>query len=194
MLPHAQVDDDGGLGEAGKNWPRPAAPQLNPSTDKLGALERCSPPSTCMGASKRFHKLARVATSCGRAALLSLVLSEAFLGMWPCLTHLSPLFVPLAVFQQLEVDYALAAPHPTYYPTDLKEVPVLRMYGVTEAGNSVAAFVHGFEPYFFVEAPSAVFSPDDCQALAAELNVRHAQHAGRPNTSMAAVLACVDAL
>lgn len=46
------------------------------------------------------------------------------------------------------------------------------MYGVTGAGNSVAAFVHGFEPYFYVEAPSASFSPDDCQALAAELNVR----------------------
>ena len=45
------------------------------------------------------------------------------------------------------------------------------MYGVTEGGSSVAAFVHGFEPYFYVEAPSPSFSPDDCQALAAELNV-----------------------
>lgn len=49
---------------------------------------------------------------------------------------------------------------------------MIRMYGVTGAGNSVAAFVHGFEPYFYVEAPSASFSPDDCQALTAELNVR----------------------
>jgi DNA polymerase delta subunit 1 len=65
----------------------------------------------------------------------------------------------------------MGAPHHTHYPTDLKEVPVLRMYGVTEAGNSVAAFVHGFEPYFYVEAPTPSFSPDDCQALAAELNV-----------------------
>lgn len=101
--------DEGSLGEAGKNWPRPAAPQLNPATDSL-------------------------------------------------------------VFQQLEVDYTFGAPHPVYYPTDLKEVPVVRMFGVTEAGNSVAAFVHGFEPYFYVDAPSAAFSPDDCQALAAELN------------------------
>lgn len=27
-----------------------------------------------------------------------------------------------AVFQQLEVDYTFAGPHPTYYPTDLREV------------------------------------------------------------------------
>ncbi|PRW18348.1 DNA polymerase delta catalytic subunit [Chlorella sorokiniana] len=101
--------DEGSLGEAGKNWPRPAAPELNPATDKL-------------------------------------------------------------VFQQLEVDYTLAAPHATYYPTDLREVPVVRMYGVTEGGSSVSAFVHGFEPYFYVEAPSPSFSPDDCQALAGELN------------------------
>ncbi|KAL4435029.1 hypothetical protein ABPG77_003854 [Micractinium sp. CCAP 211/92] len=101
--------EEGALGEAGKNWPRPPAPKLNPACDSL-------------------------------------------------------------VFQQLEVDYAMQAPHPAFYPTDLKEVPVVRMYGVTEGGSSVAAFVHGFEPYFYVEAPSPSFSPDDCQALAAELN------------------------
>ena len=45
------------------------------------------------------------------------------------------------------------------------------MYGVTQGGSSVSAFVHGFEPYFYVEAPSPSFSPDDCQALVGELNV-----------------------
>ena len=38
------------------------------------------------------------------------------------------------------------------------------------AGNSVCAFVHGFEPYFYVEAPPA-FGPDDCDSLRAQLNV-----------------------
>ena len=32
------------------------------------------------------------------------------------------------------------------------QVPIIKMYGVMKGGNSVAAFVHGFEPYFFVEA------------------------------------------
>lgn len=45
------------------------------------------------------------------------------------------------------------------------------MYLIT--GNSVCVFVHGFEPYFYVEAPTATFSPDDCQALADLLNVSY---------------------
>ena len=114
-----------------------------------------------------------------------------------------------AVFQQLEVDYIIGRPNKDVHVTDLTEVPIIRMYGVTEsgtkarcdnvhrlcslqlqhtvylqviidavqpiresvtAGNSVCAFVHGFEPYFFVEAPPA-FGPDDCDSLRAQLNV-----------------------
>lgn len=82
---------------------------------------------------------------------------------------LDPAKDPL-VFQQLEVDYTLAAPNQRYYiGTELNEAPVLRMFGVTEAGSSVCVFVHGFEPYFFAEAPQG-FSPDDCAPLAEELN------------------------
>eukprot|EP00939_MAST-03C_sp_MAST-3C-sp1_P003523 g3523.t1 len=32
-------------------------------------------------------------------------------------------------------------------------VPVIRMYGVTEKGNSVTMHIHGFTPYFYVQAP-----------------------------------------
>eukprot|EP00940_MAST-03C_sp_MAST-3C-sp2_P000851 g851.t1 len=32
-------------------------------------------------------------------------------------------------------------------------VPVIRMYGVTEKGNSVMMHIHGFTPYFYVQAP-----------------------------------------
>ena len=39
------------------------------------------------------------------------------------------------------------------------------------AGNSVCAFIHGFEPYFYVEAPMG-FGPDDVESLCRELNVR----------------------
>ena len=111
-----------------------------------------------------------------------------------------------AVFQQMEVDYVIGHPNREVHRTDLTEVPIIRMYGVTEtgvraslpttshcldwqllqqcvelylsvckpccchAGNSICAFVHGFEPYFYVEAPPG-FGPDDCDSLRALLNV-----------------------
>jgi DNA polymerase delta subunit 1 len=74
------------------------------------------------------------------------------------------------VFQQFEVDYTSGPPNQQYYRTDLTEVPVLRMFGVNQHGNSVCTFVHGFEPYFYVEAPNNNFSPDDCVSLAETLN------------------------
>ena len=79
-----------------------------------------------------------------------------------------------AVFQQLELDYTLGAPHPRAGLTDLTEVPIVRMFGVTDAGNSVCLFVHGFEPYIYVEAPTRDFGPDDCESLRQHVNVRPA--------------------
>lgn len=32
-------------------------------------------------------------------------------------------------------------------------VPIIRLYGVTEEGNSVFAHVHGFVPYFYIPCP-----------------------------------------
>ena len=40
-----------------------------------------------------------------------------------------------AVFQQLEVDYYIGAPDQQTFRTDLLEVPIIRMYGVTEQGG-----------------------------------------------------------
>lgn len=45
---------------------------------------------------------------------------------------------------------------------------VLTLYLV--AGNSICTYVHGFEPYFYIEAPRG-FGPDDCDSLCAQLNV-----------------------
>lgn len=38
-------------------------------------------------------------------------------------------------------------------PDDMKNQPLLRIYGVTENGNSILAIVKDFYPYFFVECP-----------------------------------------
>lgn len=48
----------------------------------------------------------------------------------------------------------------------------LARHTTTHPGHSVCAFVHGFEPYFLVQAPDRRFSPDDCEALRGALNVR----------------------
>ena len=75
------------------------------------------------------------------------------------------------MFQQLDVDYYNGTPDKQLYHTDLTEAPILRIFGVTEAGNSVCLFVHGFEPYFYIEAPPG-WGPDECDILCNELNVR----------------------
>ena len=42
------------------------------------------------------------------------------------------------VFQQLEVDYVIGHPNKDVQSTDLAEVPIIRMYGVTESGADAA--------------------------------------------------------
>jgi hypothetical protein len=82
-----------------------------------------------------------------------------------------------ADFQQLEVDCCagkpdagLAAPA----QRTLQQVPLLRMYGITAAGNSVCTFLHGFEPYFFCKCSDSrvQLSPDDMPAFQEAFNVR----------------------
>jgi hypothetical protein len=39
------------------------------------------------------------------------------------------------VFQQLEVDYTVGRPRPDVWPTAASQVPVVRMFGVNDAGE-----------------------------------------------------------
>jgi DNA polymerase delta subunit 1 len=59
------------------------------------------------------------------------------------------------LFMQVDIDYYTETPHASFWPGLGSEtkVPVLRMYGVTEGGNSVLAHIHGFLPYFYVPCP-----------------------------------------
>jgi hypothetical protein len=42
---------------------------------------------------------------------------------------------------------------------------VLRLYGVTEEGHSCLVHVHGYEPYFYVQAPEGM-TEDKCRGMA----------------------------
>jgi DNA polymerase delta subunit 1 len=49
------------------------------------------------------------------------------------------------------------------------KVPIIRLYGVSETGNSVLLHVHGFTPYFFADAPKG-FDQDKCGEYRTLLN------------------------
>ena len=50
------------------------------------------------------------------------------------------------------------------------KIPIIRLYGLTDDGNSVLLLIHGVIPYFFVEAPPG-FKESDCDEFRRQLNV-----------------------
>ncbi|XP_068192872.1 DNA polymerase delta catalytic subunit [Antennarius striatus] len=62
------------------------------------------------------------------------------------------------VFQQIELDYYLGAVVAGMPGQSRGKVPIIRMFGVTDNGNSVCCHIHGFAPYFYVPAPKGFTS------------------------------------
>lgn len=67
-------------------------------------------------------------------------------------------------FQQFDLDHYLGKPMAGMPGIRTGTVPVIRMFGVTDGGHSVLCHVHGFLPYFFIEAPSG-FKQEHCRAF-----------------------------
>ena len=44
-------------------------------------------------------------------------------------------------------------------------VPIMRMFGINDNGNSICCHVHGFCPYFYVTAPSKFTSSDTSEFM-----------------------------
>lgn len=70
-------------------------------------------------------------------------------------------------FQVVEADYVTIQVNGGQQRT-----PVIRCYGVTERGNSVCAFVHGFEPYFYVPTWTGFSGVDDLRLFGDSLSTQ----------------------
>ncbi|XP_024367195.1 DNA polymerase delta catalytic subunit isoform X2 [Physcomitrium patens] len=75
------------------------------------------------------------------------------------------------VFQQLEIDYVIGDSHKELCPYRSGPAAVLRMFGVTQEGNSVCGNVHGFEPYFYISCLDGI-GPDDVPKFRSTLETR----------------------
>uniref|UniRef100_A0A668S683 DNA polymerase delta catalytic subunit n=1 Tax=Oreochromis aureus TaxID=47969 RepID=A0A668S683_OREAU len=64
----------------------------------------------------------------------------------------------ILVFQQIDLDYYLGETVAGMPGQSQGKVPIIRMFGVTDNGNSVCCHVHGFAPYFYVPAPNGFTS------------------------------------
>merc|ERR1712223_1042568 len=56
-------------------------------------------------------------------------------------------------FQQVDIDHYIGKPLPGMPGAKSGPVPIMRMFGVTNKGNSVCCHVHRFNPYLYVQAP-----------------------------------------
>ncbi|XP_028824417.1 DNA polymerase delta catalytic subunit isoform X1 [Denticeps clupeoides] len=83
----------------------------------------------------------------------------------PTLNHYSHALV----FQQIDLDYYLGSAVAGMPGQSQGKVPIIRMFGVTDNGNSVCCHIHGFAPYFYVPAPNG-FTQDYLADFQKELN------------------------
>lgn len=63
---------------------------------------------------------------------------------------------------QTDIDYGETTPLPALMEGEqvgnlgAQEQSVIRLYGVTQAGNSICAHIYNFTPYFYVEKPDGL--------------------------------------
>ncbi|KAI1884714.1 hypothetical protein AGOR_G00229260 [Albula goreensis] len=89
-------------------------------------------------------------------------------------------------FQQIELDYYLGSPVAGMPGQSRGTVPIIRMFGVTDRGNSVCCHIHGFTPYFYIPAPAG-FSSCHLSDFQKELNtaVLNSMRSNKDNLSVA---------
>ena len=71
--------------------------------------------------------------------------------------------------QQIDIDYYIGEGRQDLPGAQEGAAAILRIYGVTQDGNSCMIHVHQYEPYFFIQAPQG-FTDADAPAFAEQLN------------------------
>ncbi|KAE8594078.1 hypothetical protein XENTR_v10019439 [Xenopus tropicalis] len=72
-------------------------------------------------------------------------------------------------FQQVELDHYVGSHVSGMLGATQGPVPIIRMFGITEEGNSVCCHIHGFAPYFYVPCHTG-FKQEDLSDFKKELN------------------------
>nr|XP_022902030.1 DNA polymerase delta catalytic subunit [Onthophagus taurus] len=73
------------------------------------------------------------------------------------------------LFQQIELEHYIGSHYPNMPGAQTGPVPIMRMFGVTENGNSVCCHIHGFTPYFYASLPDK-FVESDLMDFKSKLN------------------------
>ena len=72
------------------------------------------------------------------------------------------------IFQKIDIDYTVEDPIQESHNT---QVPIIRIYGINDIGNSFQANIHGVFPYFYVQAPND-FKECHCELFRSALEDR----------------------
>nr|XP_023015999.1 DNA polymerase delta catalytic subunit [Leptinotarsa decemlineata] len=73
------------------------------------------------------------------------------------------------IFQELELDHYIGNVYPGMLGPQNGLVPIIRMFGITKAGNSICCHIHGFSPYFYVNLPES-FTNAELEPFKRKLN------------------------
>ena len=141
------------LSEGGyQSWKRPRVPHIDPVMDSIGAFSLSLSTSLSLPLSLSLSLSLSLPLKFVFSFRAIFLHSLHFLSLTPSL----PPSPQHTAFQQMDLDYTVAKP-PHYdktKPRPTTRAPVIRMFGVTEKGNSVMCWVHDFKPYFYVLCPA----------------------------------------
>lgn len=107
--------------------------------------------------------------------------AESVLGCVPRKPLSADYLTKDVTFQMLDCTQTKGSPYPGVSSVLHQELPIIRLYGVTQEGHTVLVHCYNFEPYLWIEAPRN-WLPIHCQTLMKEINADLASQSQVDNT------------